>query len=66
SASSNFDRNAPSLLSTSFSTGHLRRSSLGDLKIPPRISMAQTGLKNNLGMVREFANKVEGKWFRAV
>ena len=60
-ASPNFDPNTSSLLSTSFSTVHLRRSSLGDLKIPARISMAQTGLKNNLGMVREFANKVDGK-----
>ena len=39
---------------------HMRRNSLGDLKIPARISMAQTGLRNNLGMVREFANKVDG------
>ncbi|KAG8903210.1 hypothetical protein FRB99_003590 [Tulasnella sp. 403] len=38
---------------------HLRRNSLGDLKIPARISKAQVGLKNNLTMVREFANNVE-------
>ncbi|CAE6443910.1 unnamed protein product [Rhizoctonia solani] len=33
----------------------LRRNSLSDLKIPARISRAQSGLKSNLGMVREFA-----------
>lgn len=36
-----------------------RRSSLGDLKIPARISQAQVGLRRDLGMVREFANSVE-------
>ncbi|KAF8329451.1 uncharacterized protein EI90DRAFT_3062659 [Cantharellus anzutake] len=46
-------------LPNSFSSTHLRRSSLGDLKIPPRISMAQTGLRSNLVMVREFANKID-------
>ena len=35
------------------------RSSLGDLKIPARISQAQVGLRRDLGMVREFANNVE-------
>ncbi|PCH39016.1 hypothetical protein WOLCODRAFT_141047 [Wolfiporia cocos MD-104 SS10] len=36
-----------------------RRNSLGDLKIPTRISQAQVGLRRDLGMVREFANSVE-------
>ncbi|KAI0247749.1 hypothetical protein BJV78DRAFT_896701 [Lactifluus subvellereus] len=36
-----------------------RRNSLGDLKIPSRISQAQVGLKRDLGMVREFAAEVE-------
>ncbi|KAI0691260.1 hypothetical protein BC835DRAFT_1360949 [Cytidiella melzeri] len=37
----------------------LRRNSLGDLKIPARISQAQIGLRRDLGMVREFATSVE-------
>ncbi|KIL63035.1 hypothetical protein M378DRAFT_198963 [Amanita muscaria Koide BX008] len=37
----------------------LRRCSLGDLKIPARISQAQVGLRRDLGMVREFAHNVE-------
>ncbi|CAL1703024.1 unnamed protein product [Somion occarium] len=36
-----------------------RRNSLGDLKIPARISQAQVGLRRDLGMVREFATSVE-------
>ncbi|KAH9049758.1 hypothetical protein EDB83DRAFT_2400322 [Lactarius deliciosus] len=41
---------------TSTATGIVpRRNSLGDLKIPARISQAQVGLKRDLGMVREFA-----------
>ncbi|KAL4246133.1 hypothetical protein ABKN59_008972 [Abortiporus biennis] len=36
-----------------------RRNSLGDLKIPARISQAQVGLKRDLTMVREFATSVE-------
>ncbi|KZT40956.1 hypothetical protein SISSUDRAFT_402061 [Sistotremastrum suecicum HHB10207 ss-3] len=36
-----------------------RRSSLGDLKIPSRISRAQIGIKRDLGMVREFAGNIE-------
>ena len=36
-----------------------RRNSLGDLKIPTRISQAQVGLRRDLGMVREFASNVE-------
>jgi hypothetical protein len=39
-----------------------RRNSLGDLKIPTRISQAQVGLKRDLGMVREFAAEVESKY----
>lgn len=37
----------------------LRRNSLGDLKIPARISQAQVGLRRDLGMVREFAASIE-------
>ena len=40
-----------------------RRNSLGDLKIPARISQAQVGLMRDLGMVREFATSVERKFF---
>ncbi|KAF9524755.1 hypothetical protein CPB83DRAFT_909652 [Crepidotus variabilis] len=36
-----------------------RRNSLGDLKIPARISQAQVGLRRDLGMVRDFAANVE-------
>ncbi|KAF8968624.1 hypothetical protein BDZ97DRAFT_1755279 [Flammula alnicola] len=36
-----------------------RRNSLGDLKIPARISQAQVGIRRDLGMVREFATNVE-------
>jgi len=43
------------------STAMLRRNSLGDLKIPARITQAQVGLKRDLGMVREFAANVERK-----
>ncbi|KAF9240824.1 hypothetical protein BU15DRAFT_24118, partial [Melanogaster broomeanus] len=38
-----------------------RRNSLGDLKIPARISQAQIGLKRDLGMVREFATSVDSE-----
>lgn len=38
----------------------LRRNSLGDLKIPARISQAQVGLRRDLSMVREFAKSVDG------
>ncbi|TBU21964.1 hypothetical protein BD311DRAFT_869658 [Dichomitus squalens] len=37
----------------------LRRNSLGDLKIPARISQAQVSLKRDLNMVRDFAASVE-------
>jgi len=40
-----------------------RRNSLGDLKIPQRISQAQIGLKRDLGLVREFATSVDSKCF---
>ena len=40
-----------------------RRNSLGDLKIPARISQAQVGLRRDLGMVREFASNVERGFF---
>ncbi|THV04961.1 hypothetical protein K435DRAFT_835195 [Dendrothele bispora CBS 962.96] len=36
-----------------------RRNSLGDLKIPARITRAQDGLRRDLSMVREFAAHVE-------
>ncbi|KAJ7205425.1 hypothetical protein GGX14DRAFT_367964 [Mycena pura] len=39
--------------------GAMRRNSLGDLKIPARISEAQVGLRRDLGLVREFARNVE-------
>lgn len=39
-----------------------RRNSLGDLKIPVRISQAQVGLKRDLGMVREFVAEVESEF----
>ncbi len=39
-----------------------RRNSLGDLKIPARISRAQDGLKKDLNRVREFAAHVEGQY----
>jgi hypothetical protein len=42
-------------------SSHPRRNSLGDLKIPARISQAQVGLRRDLGMVREFANNIE-RW----
>lgn len=38
-----------------------RRNSLGDLKIPSRISRAQDGLKKDLTRVKEFASHVERK-----
>ncbi|KAG6844824.1 hypothetical protein H0H87_003391 [Tephrocybe sp. NHM501043] len=40
-------------------TGAMRRSSLGDLKIPERISQAQVGLRKDMERVREFAAGVE-------
>lgn len=40
-----------------------RRNSLGDLKIPSRISKAQDNLKANIGHIRDFAAGVEGKFY---
>ena len=48
------------------SGGLPRRNSLGDLKIPARISQAQVGLRRDLGMVREFASNVERRFCLAV
>lgn len=42
-----------------------RRNSLGDLKIPARISQAQVGLRRDLGMVREFAASIERESYLA-
>ncbi|CDU22977.1 uncharacterized protein SPSC_01607 [Sporisorium scitamineum] len=36
-----------------------RRNSLSDLKIPSRISKAQTGIRNNISLVRDFARGIE-------
>lgn len=47
---------------TPSSSSVLRRNSLGDLKIPARISQAQIGLKRDLSMVREFAISVDSKY----
>ncbi|KAG2066621.1 hypothetical protein BDR04DRAFT_1106425 [Suillus decipiens] len=47
------------LPSLSSSASVPRRNSLGDLKIPARISQAQISLKRDLGMVREFAASVD-------
>ncbi|KAI0752504.1 hypothetical protein C8Q80DRAFT_1217086 [Daedaleopsis nitida] len=44
---------------SSLSSSVLRRNSLGDLKIPARISEAQTSLRRDLTMVRDFASSVE-------
>ncbi|KAG2346198.1 hypothetical protein BDR05DRAFT_1057828 [Suillus weaverae] len=46
-------------LPSSSSVSVPRRNSLGDLKIPARISQAQISLKRDLGMVREFAASVD-------
>ena len=43
----------------SSSSAVLRRNSLGDLKIPARISQAQVSLRRDLTMVRDFATSVE-------
>ncbi|KAI0824280.1 hypothetical protein BC628DRAFT_1378510, partial [Trametes gibbosa] len=44
---------------TPSSASVLRRNSLGDLKIPARISQAQVSLRRDLTMVRDFASSVE-------
>jgi serine/arginine repetitive matrix protein 2 len=41
----------------------LRRCSMGDLKIPSRISQAQDGIKRDLSLVKEFAACVESEFF---
>jgi hypothetical protein len=51
-------------LSSSSSVSIPRRNSLGDLKIPARISQAQISLKRDLGMVREFAASVDSMYHR--
>ncbi|KAJ3757369.1 hypothetical protein F5880DRAFT_1443643, partial [Lentinula raphanica] len=48
-----------SMPAASVSANVPRRNSLGDLKIPARISQAQVGLRRDLGMVKEFAGRVE-------
>jgi len=54
----------PSSLGNGIGAGSVpRRNSLGDLKIPARISQAQVGLRRDLGMVREFAANIERKPF---
>jgi hypothetical protein len=45
----------------SIGKGIARRNSLGDLRIPARISKAQDGLRANMDQVREFARGVEGE-----
>ncbi|EGN97663.1 hypothetical protein SERLA73DRAFT_56931 [Serpula lacrymans var. lacrymans S7.3] len=59
SASLGRSTHVPSTATTNISVP--RRNSLGDLKIPARISQAQIGLKRDLGMVREFAASVESE-----
>lgn len=41
-----------------------RRNSLGDLKIPSRITKAQEGIRANMSRVRDFALGIEGEWQR--
>lgn len=36
-----------------------RRNSLSDLRIPARITQAQTGLRRDLTLVKEFAKNIE-------
>ncbi len=49
---------APSSV-TSPAKNSTRRNSLSDLKIPSRISKAQTGIRNNISLVRDFAKGIE-------
>ncbi|SOV09143.1 uncharacterized protein UDID_15050 [Ustilago sp. UG-2017a] len=61
------DTSAPILASANLSASSTaslqksatRRNSLSDLKIPSRISKAQTGLRNNISLVRDFAKGIE-------
>jgi hypothetical protein len=63
SSSSNSNSNTLSNTSTVKDLGSvIRRNSLGDLKIPARISQAQVSLRRDLGMVREFAAHVESEF----
>ncbi|SPO25220.1 uncharacterized protein UTRI_02666_B [Ustilago trichophora] len=65
--SSTADTSVPILPSTSQTTSSAasplksatRRNSLSDLKIPSRISKAQTGIRNNISLVRDFAKGIE-------
>jgi hypothetical protein len=43
-----------------------RRNSLSDLRIPTRITQAQTGLRRDLTLVKEFAKKVERELYPGV
>ena len=58
---SSLGRASPLAMGASAPANVHRRSSLGDLKIPSRISRAQDGLKRDLNRVREFASHVERK-----
>jgi len=42
--------------------GVTRRNSLSDLRIPSRVASAQKALREKVGVVREFALKVEGEF----
>ncbi|KAH9940223.1 uncharacterized protein BXZ73DRAFT_99214 [Epithele typhae] len=49
----------PKTTETPINSAFPRRNSLGDLKIPARISQAQVGLRRDLSMVRDFATSVD-------
>lgn len=51
--------NSATLDATSLQRSAARRNSLSDLKIPSRISKAQTGIRNNISLVRDFAKGIE-------
>lgn len=51
----------PSMGIKSQSETFVRRNSLGDLRIPSRISQAQQGLRTNIGLVRDFAQGIGGE-----
>ncbi|KAL4064676.1 hypothetical protein V8B97DRAFT_2019298 [Scleroderma yunnanense] len=57
--SASLGRTAQSPDPTPLNASAPRRNSLGDLKIPARISQAQMGFKRDLGRVREFATSVD-------
>ncbi len=52
----------PKLGTKSQSEAFLRRNSMGDLRIPKRISQAQQGIRANMTFVRDFAAGVNGKY----